>query len=210
MPFPGTPGTPGALYSAYDRTTGSRPDLSPASTLPGDDTRSLPQIYPPLVLPSVHTRLVIPSDFLGERTFELAVMGASGKALLQVRMLAKLGGARSVEICLYSVSTRVAVITSTLQLLDADGKAFGTLERQAVDQYTFRDTSGSDRACLIPGDCAEEIKMLSTPSALRPPSQCASITHHHGDPASHYELVVGPGVDAVFALSCFLALIVFA
>lgn len=199
LPLPGSVSTFGQL---------ARNDISPASTLPGDDRKSLPQIYPPLVIPTVHTRLIIPTTDLSEPSFEIDVLGASGRALLYVKLEANAGGARSMEIGLHSVKTLVAVVTSSLQVLTSEGKLFGTLERQGISQYCFCDSSGRDRASLVPGDSAEEIRMMSTPST-RAASQCAAICHQC-EPSPHYELVVNPGVDAVFVLASFLGLIVFA
>eukprot|EP00441_Pelagodinium_beii_P043380 CAMPEP_0197652494 /NCGR_PEP_ID=MMETSP1338-20131121/34483_1 /TAXON_ID=43686 ORGANISM="Pelagodinium beii, Strain RCC1491" /NCGR_SAMPLE_ID=MMETSP1338 /ASSEMBLY_ACC=CAM_ASM_000754 /LENGTH=458 /DNA_ID=CAMNT_0043227381 /DNA_START=77 /DNA_END=1453 /DNA_ORIENTATION=+ len=186
----------------------------------------IPVICPVLVMPTSFTRLAVPVEPLLDPHFEFDVLGLSGVPLLSAAAIAH-EGRRAIEISLHSVGTLLAVVTPNLQLTDADGSLIGSLQRQTATgasmyppvaeevHHVLRNRAGSSVLALTPGRTPQEMKMIpivgnSIQSAgndqasvtRRPPSQSL--------PAEHYEVVVGPNVDAVLVLSCFLALVVFA
>jgi len=157
-----------------------------------------------------HTRLAIPVQTLAAQEFELDVLGLNQTPLLTASLGAA-EGARSIEIALHSVDKVIAIVTSELQILTGERTVVGTISRDGgTTRHVFKDSSGTPCLVLAPQGEGGGMRMFSPAAsgeverasvARRPPGRL---------PAEHYELVVGPSVDAVVPLACFLAMAVFA
>mmetsp|Transcript_114471 Transcript_114471/g.296591 ORF Transcript_114471/g.296591 Transcript_114471/m.296591 type:complete len:530 (+) Transcript_114471:82-1671(+) len=200
--------TPGGFSTSPYRDT----SFDMGSIIPETESE-LPKLYPSLVMPVARTRLAIPVEPLADDSFEVDVLGISGVPLLCAALAAGSDGMPEVQISLNSAGMLLAVVKSSLQLLNAQGTLFGTLARSgdAGDRFTLRDPRGRSLLTLLPGDDAGEVKMISQIGA-RQVERASMIRRAPGGrlPAEHYEIVVSPGVDAVLVLACFLALVVLA
>jgi len=163
------------------------------------------------VINAARTRLAVPVDPLSWSEFEVDVLGVSGVHLLCAAMAPRLGGGSTIEISLSNVSTLLAVVTPSLQIFDAKGKLCAMLSQTDNARYLVADASGAPLMALVPGGASGEARLTSQVGgqvaeraflARRPANGALR--------AEHYEIVVAPGIDAVLALACFMALIVFA
>jgi len=229
-----------SMLSAFPPMTGAGPSPSnPAfsqrqvpqrASVAGKTDIGIPMICPVLVMPASFTRLAVPVEPLLDPHFEFDVLGLSGVPLLSAAAVTQ-EGRRAIEISLHSVGTLLAVVTPSLQLIAADGSLIGSLLRQAaagVSMYppvadtrtdttyhVLRNSVGRNVLALVPGRSPQEMKMIPVvdDSPQWVGNDQATVTRRPpaGNlPAEHYEVVVGPNVDAVLVLSCFLALVVFA
>lgn len=169
----------------------------------------IPTIYPPFVMSEEHARLAIPVQTLAAQEFELDVLGLNQTPLLTAS-LGGAEGARSIEISLHSVDRVIAIVTAELQILTGERTVVGTISRDgATTKHVFKDSSGTPCLVLAPHGEGGGMRMFSP--AARGEVELASVARRPPGrlPAEHYELVVGPNVDAVVPLACFLAMAVF-
>mmetsp|Transcript_93140 Transcript_93140/g.299830 ORF Transcript_93140/g.299830 Transcript_93140/m.299830 type:complete len:629 (-) Transcript_93140:181-2067(-) len=213
----GMPGTPPTALGTQDRLAGS---IIGGSRGAADSWHTeLPQIYPQLVMPIAHTRLAVPLAMLSQPNFEVDVLGLSGVALLSA-VLQDRNGTRSIEISLNEVGTKLAVVTSDMEIFGADGTFFGALARDSGPQLSvadgpqlvLRDRQGRPILLLVStrrdaSGC--DFKMRSI-SAGRIVERATAVRRPAGRlPGEHYEVVANPNVDAVLVLAVLLAAVVF-
>mmetsp|Transcript_59099 Transcript_59099/g.183490 ORF Transcript_59099/g.183490 Transcript_59099/m.183490 type:complete len:430 (-) Transcript_59099:205-1494(-) len=202
----------GRAHEVPSSHPGSKPKLpmGSQSSLALEDPTQLPMIYPDLVMSSARTRLAVPVEPLMEPEFEIDVLGVSGVPLLTATLNSR-GGRRVVQLALHSVGTLLARVTSEMQLLRADGAHFGTLTKDDVkQQYILREPGGRVILNITPGGNSHEVQMVST-HAGKTIDRATVVRRPAGRlPAEHYEVSVGPQVDAVLVLACFLGLEAFA
>mmetsp|Transcript_21768 Transcript_21768/g.47572 ORF Transcript_21768/g.47572 Transcript_21768/m.47572 type:complete len:503 (-) Transcript_21768:41-1549(-) len=173
----------------------------------------LPIICPQLVITHLPTRLAVPCDPLLNPEFEIDVLSLSQVPLLTARLEAAVGkqGSRGIQISLHSVDTLLAIVTPSLQLLGPDGAILGTLVKDGYQQYVLRSPNGRPILNLSYTPDAREIRLVSMIGGRT--VQRSTVTRrpagHSQLPAEHYEVVTEPNVDAVLALACLLALVVF-
>lgn len=200
---PSVGGAEGVLASRMSLPPAGRSSVESSRRIYGD----VPSLYPPLVTPVAHTRLCIPLDPLADPHFEFDVLGFSGSPLLSATM-GTLNGVRCIRISLHSSNTCLAVVTQSLQILNANGALFGSISR-GPEGFVFRNVNGNSSLSIIPGKSAQEVRMLSSGRGQH--AERASVTRKPAGhlPAEHYELLVYPDVDAVLMLAVFLALAIF-
>lgn len=180
---------------------------------PEEWNAELPMIYPQLVMPVAHTRLAVPVEPLGQPNFEVDVLGLSGVPLLSAALVEG-AGTRDVQISLHSVSTLIAVITSGLDIMGADGVHIGKIVKESRPmeslKYVLQDRAGRAILTLISMNTdSRDFKMTSI-SGGRIVERATAVRRPKGKlPAEHYEIVANPNVDAVLVLGCFLAVVVF-
>mmetsp|Transcript_143309 Transcript_143309/g.445465 ORF Transcript_143309/g.445465 Transcript_143309/m.445465 type:complete len:469 (-) Transcript_143309:162-1568(-) len=174
----------------------------------------LPMIYPQLVMPVAHTRLAVPVEHLGRPQFEVDVLGLSGVPLL-CAALVQGPGSCDIQISLHSVSTLVAVITSGLEIVGADGLFIGKIVKESRPmetlKYVLQDRASRPILALAGFNTdGRDFKLTST-SGGRVVERATAVRRPRGGklPAEHYEIVANPNVDAVLVLACFLAVAVF-
>jgi len=173
----------------------------------------LPMIYPQLVMPVAHTRLAVPVEPLGRPQFEVDVLGLSGVPLLSAALVEG-SGARDVQISLHSVSTLIAVVTSAMEILGADGTHFGRLVKESgpgeSPKYVLQDRAARQTLILTSQQPGSHDFKLTSVSGGRAVERATTVRRPKGKlPAEHYEIVANPNVDAVLVLGCFLAVVVF-
>jgi len=173
----------------------------------------MPEVYRPLVLPSAPMRLAVPLTPLSLQEFPwLDVLGWSGNPLLMMALVNE-HGTRNIHIALDSNSP-LARVSSAKEVFSAEGVAIGKLVQDDVSetaQHILRDKAGRPMlAITASGQDRGDLKMTSmiagrvqerATMARQPPTS--------GLPAEHYLVVAHPNVDAVLALACFLAVVVF-
>merc|ERR1711971_291432 len=153
-------------------------------------------IYPQLVNPTAPTQLAIPVEPLAQPHFTVDVLRLSGVPLLRAACLEN-AGCRNIRIFLHRTSVLVAVITSGLELRDADGADVGKIVRDTgvldAARYVLQDglcrpvltLTGMEKdswvfkMTSIAGDC-----IVDHATAVRRPRGKL--------PAEHYELVANP------------------
>lgn len=211
----------GSQSRFYQRSPGGRTaaatsaaTLRTSSTIGAADDAELPTIYPQLVVPVARTRLAVPVEPLVEPTFEIDILGASGMPLLCATLGYGVPGmGKTIQISLHSVSTLLAVVTERMQLYTADRNLFGALARGDGEHYALHDAAGRQLLALVPGGEPGEVKMVSQPGGYgQSVVERASVVRRAPGrlPREHYDIIVGPNVDAVLVLACLLALVVFA
>eukprot|EP00930_Biecheleria_cincta_P032759 TRINITY_DN22715_c0_g1_i1.p1 TRINITY_DN22715_c0_g1~~TRINITY_DN22715_c0_g1_i1.p1 ORF type:complete len:459 (+),score=83.34 TRINITY_DN22715_c0_g1_i1:108-1484(+) len=172
----------------------------------------MPEVYRPLVLPSAPMRLAVPLMPLSLPEFALDVLGWSGKPLLMMSLV-KEHGTRNMYIALDS-NAPLARVSSAKEVFSAQGVSIGKLVQDDIGetaQHILRDnvgrpmlaitSSGRDRGDLkMTSMIGGRVKERATMARQPPTSEL---------PAEHYLVVANPNVDAVLALACFLAVVVF-
>lgn len=175
----------------------------------------LPLICPSLVMPGKHSWLAIPIAPLADRRFEVDALGLSGKASFRAILSSKLGNTPSVQILMHRPRELLAIVTPTLDFLDANGIHFGTLVEKGNDQreHWLLDPEGHHLLTVL--SCAgspdsQEMRIIAPLGGN--PVECGAVTRCPAGklPAAHYEVKVFPSVDAVLVLACFFAVVVFA
>mmetsp|Transcript_92041 Transcript_92041/g.269299 ORF Transcript_92041/g.269299 Transcript_92041/m.269299 type:complete len:448 (-) Transcript_92041:41-1384(-) len=210
LPVDSPPGSQSMLEKVSEATGHS---TEPRGSVNWAEARNseLPMIYPRLVMPVGRTRLAVPVEPLGHPHFRADVYGLSGIPLLSLALVE--GPGRSgVQICLHSVNTLVAVVTSGLEILGADYASVGRIARptEGLCCYVLRGERG--RVLLtVSGRHAGDFKMTSVVSDGTVVERATAVRCRPKGriPVEHYEVVAGPNVDAVLMLSCLLAVLVF-
>jgi len=183
----------------------------PPSSILASAHSELPSIYPQLVMPLAHSRLAIPVEPLRLPQFEVDVLGLSGVPLLSASLTRK-DGELIIQISLHSVGTLLATITQKLEMYDSSSRHFGTMTKEAGNHYILRGLQGQTMLNILDQNGDLSSFKMSAVYEGRPTdlATCSRRPALQGRlPAEHFEVVANPNVDAVLALVCFLAVIVF-
>lgn len=189
-------------------------------------------LCPQLVKRDAHNRLAVPLRPLREPSFAVDVVEIYPLNRLLGVELVEQHGARSIHIntipkedlpTLYrsDAGVTIAIVTTTLEIFEANGSHFGTLVSEQGEgstgavphpwvphQYQLRDNMG--RLLLRFAGRRDGGKWtINSPSGAEHATVVRQPAGASGLPAEHYEVVANPNVDAVLILSGFLALQVF-
>lgn len=204
----------------YSSTTGrsyppSSVSMKPATGLLRPDENwytEMPEVYRPLVIPSAPTRLAVPFMPLSLPEFQLDVLGCTGTPLLTMSLVNEHGN-RTLHIALHDNSP-LARVNSAKEVFSAEGDAIGRLVQEDASetaQHILRDKVGRPMlAITASGPDRGDLKMTSMIAGRV--QERATMTRQpatSGLPAEHYLVFAHPNVDAVLALACFLAVVVF-
>lgn len=177
-----------------------------------------PAICPSLVLP-VEASFAVPS-VQGVTTGAFDILGLAGERLLcaLIRYVPE-NRARTLEIAVPSAAGSCAVATcrpsseatefrrGSLELRDVEDRLFGRLECTGEGRYTV--VQGTATLMVVSVDQARSHISMRLPSghALASATRCAAGSLFYK--FDHYEVWVNPGQDAILALTCLLAILVF-
>lgn len=169
----------------------------------------LPVIFPSLVEPIAPTRLAIPLEPMLALNFDFDILGCSGMPLLSASMVTS-DGRQSIGISLHGASELLVVVTPSMQIMTPEGSSSGTIHRAGTG-HALCDAAGRKVAEFMPGPTPYEVSMVKPPGLHDPEVELATTCRRGAGklPAEHFEVVVGPNVDPVLVVACFLALVVF-